>query len=209
MKRKLLATIILFLAMPIAALILQSCVVDDDCGGFPANGRVNSMRAFLHQKVDTLTFENRDTQILETQDYSVERSLEADLLAIWVEFSFDSSLAHFEGLSFVKRAMACSPPEYTAQIASVQITADQDFNGDYPAGTDLKPLFTILPQRLINEAMALTEFEGNGGELSDQYPAILVLNILPDNAFQGLLTMTVTTDNNETMEFELALNLIP
>ncbi|MCC7507413.1 MAG: hypothetical protein IT259_19055 [Saprospiraceae bacterium] len=84
------------------------------------------------------------------------------------------------------------------KIASISITADKDFDANYPAGTSLSPLFYYFfgPQKTLTEVDPLfNDF------VSPEQGLIVYSKSLPADTTQAFqLTVRITKDNGTTAE---------
>ena len=104
-----------------------------------------------------------------------------------------STLRLYDNRGWVLESGVCNYDCYSDKINKISITSDKSWGENYPAGTDLAPLFTV-------EFSSLAEYvkQGFTGEISRNYSKVVsevdpeLYNLLNASKFSGLMFQSAT-----------------
>ena len=104
-----------------------------------------------------------------------------------------STLRLYDNRGWVLESGVCNYDCYSDKINKISITSDKSWGENYPAGTDLAPLFTV-------DFSSLAEYvkQGFTGEISRYYSKVVsevdpeLYNLLNASKFSGLLFQSAT-----------------
>ena len=72
-----------------------------------------------------------------------------DILAIEISYDLERIAANQRSASFGNQAYACSPPALANQLVDLTVTADQEYQAGFPAGTSLNGFFVFSFDSII------------------------------------------------------------
>ena len=200
MKRKLLATFTLFILMPLGAALFYSCKACDDA---PIDERPSGFMVMVDYIKDTFPGGQFGTY-LDYEPYGGDSALVFDRIGMRFGFEFNASQLNERGLNFTNAAYACDPAIFWNRLKDFTITSNQDYNEDFPAGTDLAPLFTATPNYDIDHAGTIASLINVGVEIRRVYFHLLI-NTPPASESTHDLTFVITKEEDDT-ELSYTLN---
>ena len=164
MKIKILAFLLLTVVTVLSTL---SCDGGFDCGPFPEFFKWTDLEGTVYEVV--YSRDSNDELVIDdflTIDEIDGSRIRFNRLAIglqprWETYGWQDNSWN---LGLINTANACSPgePRSEEKIDNIIITANKDFNSEYPMGTDLSELFDVLVtdyfNNLYEERIDLKEF---------------------------------------------------
>lgn len=205
MRRGLLFTCLVFIS-PLL-VFLQSCIV---CGDFVTRyNYIDDLSGEVMEIIGAKIYEGSSGEYFDLIDVEVDKELPYDSIAFLITIEADGKLS-FVSPKFSGSLLACSPPpDYINEIASGKIISNNDFTSEYPAGTDLSPLFSV------REFYGVPGFPVNWGDHPLYYAHNEIvwnftLNQAPDEAGQFDFIFVYTTQKNqhfEEKEFQTKLSV--
>ena len=178
MKIKIFAFLLLVFVIILSSL---SCGDGLDCGPFPDFFKLTNLESELFE----VEYSEDRSKII---DYNriTENQVVYDKFAIGIISEIDTYGWNdpIQNFGLISTAYACTPPIPASeeQIDSIIITANKDFNSDYPQGTDLSEIFDIVvydeANNFNNVRFDLNEYIGMDPVVP--YQSYLILKEKPD-----------------------------
>ena len=202
MKRLILGVSVLFLAV--------SCKDVDQCGSIPNSQyhitgievtpvTYSELPSLIGFKVTTTAVDTNNA--VDANQFMLELNADTAITPTLVKNSPDNGHSFKFSFSFslMSKAYACSPvaPYTEERISQLNITSDNDFSADYPAGSNLNALFNVL----YNQTLTPTHTDSNGDRTA--YTLAEYVATTP-NATQSLqLKLIQAPDELKTHQFTI------
>ena len=198
MYRKLLL-VALFLTGNLLLGSLYSCsVVDDGCNFTPVNDYCSDADRLSVDVYSAADF----------QPIAQGEAVKATELMMYVNMHGSRTVCYNQAqpLSnpFITSAYACSPPTpsytLTDKVTGVYITADRDFNANYPQGSSLNDVFRMPLLSSIN-VTGTDAYDGSEQMIGQNY---YYLDQKPEQAGDYTFTVTYTFESGKTLSISTA-----
>ncbi|MCU0382998.1 MAG: hypothetical protein MUF68_02925 [Cyclobacteriaceae bacterium] len=178
--------------------ILQSC-----CNPDPLNFIIRSISAKIEKITDVKYSKVYFTDNYITESINHENKLiRYDSIGIVVQVDQESITINAEGSVF-NQSLACSPSESYEALADIIIISDKDYSSNFPAGSNLKDLFTMRSNYNLYEVKGDSIQSYLDEMYSSTYLYFLTLNAPPDEEKSHNITIEFVTMNGTRHSAEI------